>query len=170
MKDASSSRFVGEVVHRGAHWSPGDPIETYLCIRLQSGKVLEAVGPRSDPEVLAFYLAGDPFGRFVEKELPPPKSWWKRIFAGERLWHVFLRDEFVGVLQFNYPVSNSSVLHLQLHNGTILPISAGTRWFHPETKFLIPPQSPPAADADVDNLHFFVSAVMRLHIFSMDVS
>ncbi|HWB08672.1 MAG TPA: hypothetical protein VG826_05590 [Pirellulales bacterium] len=161
LRGVQCRRVAGEIVHRTWPSPINDPVESYIGIRLQSGKMLEALGFRCESGALSLYLDGAMFGRIVEKELPRPKGWWKRLLGGERLWHIFLHDEFIGVVQLAYPVGNTTVLSFQLHNGVALPIRLGTEWFQPATKFVIPPATPHLADVDLETLHFVLSAVMR---------
>lgn len=164
LQDASSRKYVGEIVHRWKTWGDDDPVEVYLGIRLQSRRVLEGIGFRGDPSTLYLFDSGDAIGKLVEKRLPPDKRWWRRVLGGERLWHLYLHDEFIGVLQLEYQLRHYMVVHLQLHNGVRWPICLRRVWFRQETRFVIPPDAPHVPTAELEALYFTVSAIMRIHV------
>lgn len=164
LQDLHSRKYVGQIVHQWQTWDDGDPVDVYLGIGLQSGRAFEAVGFRCEPNTLNLFDSGTSLGRLVEKQLPPDKRWWRRMLGGERLWHVFLHEEFIGVLQLVYPVGNSTVLQVKLHNGVAWPICLGRVWFRVETRFVIPPDAPPVPTDDLLALYVTLSALMRIHV------
>ncbi|HUY91763.1 MAG TPA: hypothetical protein VMV10_23675 [Pirellulales bacterium] len=169
LQDLDSRKVVGEILYRWKTWGDGDPVEIYLGIRLRSGRALEAIGFRCEPGTLYLFDNGNRFGRFIEKQLPPDKRWWRRMLGGERLWHVHLQEEFIGVLQLVYPVGKRTVIHVQLHNGVTWPICVASLAFRKESRFVIPPEAPEVPTDDLKTLYFMLSSIMRLHVCNVDL-
>lgn len=170
LQDVQSHKVVGQIQHRWKTWDKSDRVEIYLGIRLWSGRALEALGFRSEPTLLRLFESGSYLGKLVEKQLPPDKRWWRRMLFGERLWHVYLGDDFIGVLHLKYPVGTYTVLQVQLHNGVIWPIRVASAPFQKESRFVIPPEAPHVPTADLEALYFTLSAIMRIHVCHMNLA
>lgn len=141
-----------------------DPLIAYLAIRLAWGVVFEGVEMADQPGRLLVAGQGAVLGSVVELETPKPTSLWRRFVGGTRRWQVSLGDAVVGYIDFEYPVDKKTVLTLQFSDGTALPIRLASLWLKRETKYVIPPQTPSAGDADLEALHFVLSVAFRTHI------
>ena len=170
LQDFQSHKVVGQIQHRWKTWGETDPVQIYLGIRFRSGRALEALGFRAEPAILHLFDSGRFLGKVIEKQVAPDKRWWRRLLGGERLWHLYLGDEFIGVLQLDYPIGKRTVLQVQLHNGVVWPIHVASVWFggRAASRFVIPPQAPDVPSEELQALYFTLSAVMRIHVCHVD--
>ncbi len=160
LKDHISGSVAGEVCFCRIR-SRTDPVQGYVCVRLSSGALLEAVEFASAPRITHLFARGTALGRMIEEQLPRDASWWRRIIGGKRIWQVFLRERMIGSVDLNYPLDKNSRLLLQTVDGTSLPIGLASVWGREETRFVIPPDAPRVND-DLEALHFLLVIVFRI--------
>lgn len=165
LKDHVSGSVAGEVCFRRIK-SKTDPVQGYVCVRLSSGALLEAVEFASAPQITHFFARGTALGRMVEEELPRETSWWRRIIGGKRLWQVFLHETMIGSVTLTYPLGKKSRLLLQMVGGASLPIGLASVWFREGTRFVIPSDAPRVND-DLEVLHFLLVVRFRI-LFHLD--
>jgi len=165
----ASDRPVGEAFFRKVT-SSEDPTASYLLIRLGRSVSAEAIAFKDDERRLMVFWEGKSLGGLVEEEIIGHQSWWRRVFARRRLWHVRFGNGGTGRVCLQYPVSRRSRLYVRCDNGVYMPIQLGSVWFRPRTRYVIPPDTPKFGTIERERMHFMLAIVFRTLIICMDQS